>query len=143
VVDRVASLIAEDSARAVAVELEVRMDRSLPPFPFDPDQLTQVLWNVALNGVEAMEGRGQLRFDVGRVDSDVVISVADTGRGIPPEDRARVFDPFYSRKRAGTGLGLTIAQRIVAAHGGRIELDSTPGQGTRVTIALPVAPVSP
>jgi signal transduction histidine kinase len=143
VVDRVASLIAEDSARAVAVQLEVRMDRSLPPFPFDPDQLTQVLWNVALNGVEAMEGRGQLRFDVGRVDSDVVISVADTGRGIPPEDRARVFDPFYSRKRAGTGLGLTIAQRIVAAHGGRIELDSTPGQGTRVTIALPLAPVAP
>jgi two-component system sensor histidine kinase HydH len=54
-----------------------------------------------------------------------------------------VFDPFYSRKRAGTGLGLTIAQRIVAAHGGRIELDSTPGQGTRVTIALPLAPVAP
>jgi len=142
VVGRVAALIGEDPARAASVELEVRIDRSLPRFPFDPDQLTQVLWNIALNGVEAMEGRGRLRFDVERVDSDVVISVADTGRGIPPEDRARVFDPFYSRKPAGSGLGLTIAQRIVAAHGGRMDLDSTPGQGTRVTIALPFTPAS-
>jgi signal transduction histidine kinase len=143
VVDRVASLIREDRARAAAVELEVRMDPSVPDFPFDPDQVTQVLWNVALNGVEAMDGRGRLRFDVERVSDDVVISVADTGRGIPPEDRRRVFDPFYSRKAAGTGLGLTIAQRIVTAHGGRIELHSTPGRGTRVAIALPMAPASP
>ncbi|MGH7312417.1 MAG: two-component system sensor histidine kinase NtrB, partial [Candidatus Rokuibacteriota bacterium] len=142
VVGRVAALIGEDPARAASVELEVRIDRSLPRFPFDPDQLTQVLWNIALNGVEAMEGPGRLRFDVERVDGDVVISVADTGRGIPPEDRARVFDPFYSRKPAGSGLGLTIAQRIVAAHGGRMDLDSTPGQGTRVTIALPFTPAS-
>ncbi|MGH7323426.1 MAG: two-component system sensor histidine kinase NtrB [Candidatus Rokuibacteriota bacterium] len=143
VVGRVAALIGEDRARAGSIELDVRIDGSLPRFPFDPDQLTQVLWNVALNGVEAIEGRGRLRFDVERVDGDVVISVADTGRGIAPEDRARVFDPFYSRKPAGSGLGLTIAQRIVAAHGGRMELDSTPGQGTRVTIALPFAPASP
>jgi signal transduction histidine kinase len=142
VVDRVASLIREDRARAAAVELEVRMDPSVPDFPFDPDQVTQVLWNVALNGVEAMDGRGRLRFDVERVIEDVVISVADTGRGIAPEDRRRVFDPFYSRKAAGTGLGLTIAQRIVTAHGGRIELHSTPGRGTRVAIALPLAPAS-
>jgi signal transduction histidine kinase len=142
VVDRVASLIREDRARAAAVELEVRMDPSVPDFPFDPDQVTQVLWNVALNGVEAMDGRGRLRFDVERVSEDVVISVADTGRGIAPEDRRRVFDPFYSRKAAGTGLGLTIAQRIVTAHGGRIELHSAPGRGTRVAIALPLAPAS-
>jgi nitrogen-specific signal transduction histidine kinase len=142
VVGRVAALIGEDPARAASVELEVHIDRALPRFSFDPDQLTQVLWNVVLNGVEAMDGAGRLRFEVERVDGDVVISVADTGRGIPPEDRARVFDPFYSRKPAGSGLGLTIAQRIVAAHGGRMELDSTPGQGTRVTIALPCTPVS-
>lgn len=142
VVSRVAALIGEDRARAASVVLEVRIDDSLPPFPFDPDQLTQVLWNVALNGVEAMEGRGRLRFDVERVSGDVVISVADTGHGIRPEDRARVFDPFYSRKPAGSGLGLTIAQRIVTAHGGRMELDSIPGHGTRVTIALPFAPVA-
>jgi signal transduction histidine kinase len=139
VVDRVASLIREDRARAADVELDVRLDPAVPPFPFDADQMTQVLWNVALNGVEAMEGRGRLRLDVKRVSGDVLISVADTGHGMPSEDRGRVFDPFYSLKPAGSGLGLTIAQRIVAAHGGRIELDSTPGRGTRVTIALPLA----
>jgi signal transduction histidine kinase len=143
VVERVVSLIREDPARAAGVELEVQMDRAVPVFRFDPDQMTQVLWNVALNGVEAMEGRGRLRLDVERVDGDVVISVADTGRGIPPGDRGRVFDPFYSRKPAGSGLGLTIAQRIVAAHGGRIELSPAPGQGTRVRIALPLAAASP
>jgi two-component system sensor histidine kinase HydH len=142
VVGRVAALVGEDPARAASVELEVHIDRTLPRFAFDPDQLTQVLWNVVLNGVEAMDGAGRLRFEVERVDGDVVISVADTGRGIPPEDRARVFDPFYSRKPTGSGLGLTIAQRIVAAHGGRMELESTPGQGTRVTIALPCTPVA-
>jgi signal transduction histidine kinase len=63
--------------------------------------------------------------------------VADTGCGIPSEERARVFEPFYSRKPGGSGLGLTIAQRIVAAHGGRIDLDSAPGRGTRFIIALP------
>jgi signal transduction histidine kinase len=142
VVGRVAALVGEDPARAASVELEVHIDRTLPRFAFDPDQLTQVLWNVVLNGVEAMDGAGRLRFEVERVDGDVVISVADTGRGIPPEDRGRVFDPFYSRKPTGSGLGLTIAQRIVAAHGGRMELESTPGQGTRVTIALPCMPVA-
>lgn len=143
VVERVASLIREDGERAAGVEVEVGLDRSVPAFRFDPDQITQVLWNVALNGVEAMEGRGRLRLHVERVNGNVVISVADTGRGILPEDRTRVFDPFYSRKPAGTGLGLTIAQRIVAAHAGEIELDSTPGQGTRVRIALPLAPAAP
>jgi signal transduction histidine kinase len=57
-----------------------------------------------------------------------------------PEERGRVFEPFFSRKPGGTGLGLTIARRIVVAHGGRIDLESTPGKGTRFTIALPIAP---
>jgi two-component system sensor histidine kinase HydH len=143
VVERVASLIRENRARAAGVNLQVQLDRAVPVFRFDPDQMTQVLWNVALNGVEAMDGRGRLRLDVERINGDVVISVADTGRGIPPGDRARVFDPFYSRKPAGSGLGLTIAQRIVAAHGGRIDLESAPGQGTCVRIALPLAPAGP
>lgn len=142
VVARVAALLREDPERAAGLELDVRLDRALPVFAFDRDQITQVLWNVALNGVEAMGGRGRLRLDVEQVNDDVVISVADTGRGIPSGDRSRVFDPFYSRKPVGTGLGLTIAQRIVAAHGGRIELSSAAGHGTRVRIALPLAVAS-
>jgi two-component system, NtrC family, sensor histidine kinase HydH len=137
VVERVAALIRDDPARANRVELDVRVDESVAPFAFDSDQITQVLWNVALNGVEAINGRGRLSLEVVRHNGEIVITVADTGCGIPSEERARVFEPFYSRKPGGSGLGLTIAQRIVAAHGGRIDLDSAPGRGTRFIIALP------
>ena len=114
------------------------VDPEVPPFAFDADQLTQVLWNVAINGMQAMDGCGELRIDVGRDNGEVVITVSDTGRGIPPEDRQRVFEPFYSKKRGGTGLGLSIARRIIAAHGGRIDVESTVGWGSRFMIRLPV-----
>jgi signal transduction histidine kinase len=137
VVEHVAALIREDPARARLVELRTRVDEAVPAFAFDPDQLTQVLLNVALNGVEAMGGRGHLSLEVERRDGRIMIAVADTGRGIPPEERGRVFEPFFSRKPGGTGLGLTIVRRIVAAHGGHIDIQSEPGRGTRFTIALP------
>jgi len=140
VVDHVAALIREDHARAERVQLEVAIDAAVPTFPFDADQMTQVLWNIALNGIEAMEGRGRLDIAVARRGPAVAISVTDTGGGITTDDRRRVFEPFYSRKRSGTGLGLTIAQRIVATHGGRIDVESTPGRGSSFTVVLPLAP---
>ncbi len=139
VVDHVAALIREDPGRAERVQLSVGIDPALPAFPFDADQMTQVLWNIALNGVEAMEGPGRLDITVARRGAAVAIAVTDTGGGIPVEERRRVFEPFYSRKRSGTGLGLTIARRIVATHGGRIDVESTPGQGSRFTVVLPIA----
>jgi signal transduction histidine kinase len=139
VVDHVAALVRDDPTRATGVEVEVRVDLAIPPVLFDPDQMTQVLWNIALNGVEAMERGGRLSLEVGRRNGAVTISIADTGRGMPMEERRRVFEPFYSQKRAGSGIGLTIAGRIVSAHGGRIDVDSAPGRGTRFTIVLPAA----
>jgi two-component system sensor histidine kinase PilS (NtrC family) len=100
--------------------------------------LTQVLWNIARNGVEAMQGQGRLSLNVGRRNGEVLITVADTGPGIPPDERRRIFQPFVSKKPGGTGLGLAIAQRIVTAHGGRIDLESAPDHGSRFTISLPV-----
>jgi two-component system sensor histidine kinase HydH len=139
VVDHVAALIREDPGRAERVQLSVGIDPAVPSFPFDADQMTQVLWNIALNGVEAMEGPGRLDITVARRGAAVAIAVTDTGGGIAVEERRRVFEPFYSRKRSGTGLGLTIARRIVSTHGGRIDVESTPGQGSRFTVVLPIA----
>jgi two-component system, NtrC family, sensor histidine kinase HydH len=137
-VEHVAALLQEERTRPGGLQVDVRLDPTIPPFAFDPDQLTQVLWNIALNGVEAMEGQGRLTLDVYRQNGAVMIAVTDTGRGILPEERWRIFQPFFSKKPGGTGLGLAIAQRIVAAHGGRIDVDSTPEQGSRFTISLPV-----
>src|SRR5262249_45137126 len=98
----------------------------------------QVLWNVALNGVQAMNGCGRLSLDVAREDGQVALAVSDTGPGIPREMLPRVFEPFYSTKPNGSGLGLTIAGRIVAAPGGRIDIGAPPGGGTRVTLRFPI-----
>src|SRR5438309_1013246 len=138
VVEHVSALIRDDRSRASRVDVKVAVDPRVPRFAFDRDQMIQVLWNVALNGVEAMNGRGRLSLEVARRDDDVALAVSDTGRGISPEHARRVFEPFYSGKANGNGLGLTIAERIVAAHGGRIEVDSAPGRGTRVTLLFPV-----
>jgi len=138
VIDHVITLIREDPGRASLVELDVRVNPDVPAFAFDADQMTQVLLNITLNGIEALDGPGRVGIDVGLQGSSVAIAVSDTGRGMPPEERRRVFEPFFSRKPAGTGLGLTLARRIVTAHGGRIEVESTPGRGTCFTVLLPL-----
>jgi two-component system sensor histidine kinase HydH len=138
VVQHVSSLIREDRSRAPRVDVRVAVDPAVPRFPFDRDQLTQVLWNVALNAVEAMNGRGRLSLEVNRQHGDVALSVSDTGGGIATENLSRVFEPFYTGKPNGSGLGLTIAERIMGAHGGRIEIDSELGRGTRVTLLFPI-----
>jgi signal transduction histidine kinase len=138
VVEQVAALLQDAHTRPDGVQVEVRVDPTIPLFAFDVDQLTQVLWNIALNGVEAMQRRGCLTLDVGRQNGEVTIGITDTGPGILPEERWWIFQPFFSKKPDGTGLGLAIAQRIVTAHGGRIELESAPQRGSRFTISLPL-----
>jgi signal transduction histidine kinase len=139
VLEHVSGLIRDDRPRAGRVDVKVAVDPALPRFPFDRDQLIQVVWNLAINGIEAMNGRGRLSLEGMRQNGHVALAVTDTGHGIPAERREQVFEPFYSGKPNGTGLGLTIAERIVAAHGGRIEIDSEPGRGTRVTLLFPLA----
>jgi signal transduction histidine kinase len=87
-----------------------------------------------------MPGGGRLRLEVGKAeDGQVRLALADSGPGISPENLVNIFEPFFSTKVKGTGLGLALVQQIVGEHGGRIEVDCPPGGGTRFTILLPVA----
>jgi signal transduction histidine kinase len=138
VIEHVSALLQDERNGRGGMQVNVQVDPTVPQFAFDADQLTQVLWNIARNGVEAMQGRGHLTLGVGRRNGEVLISVADTGSGIAPEEQRRIFQPFISKKPGGTGLGLAIAQRIVTAHGGRIDVESVPEQGSRFTIFLPL-----
>jgi signal transduction histidine kinase len=100
--------------------------------------MQQVFVNLAKNAMQAMAKGGTLTVQSGG-DSEVVwVSVADTGGGIPSEKLNRIFEPFYTTKKKGTGLGLMIVQRIVRAHGGNIEIESQVGRGTTFRVRLPL-----
>jgi two-component system NtrC family sensor kinase len=120
----------------------------LPPIHADAQQLEQVLVNLYLNALDAMIGGGQLtvgaKLDGGSESAkDIVISVADTGHGIAREDVQKIFQPFFTaRKKAGMGLGLSISERIIRNHGGKIEVETGQGKGTLFRILLPVKPLS-
>ena len=120
------------------LNVRTRLARQLPVTPIDPTQIQQVLVNLIKNALQAMTRGGTLTLQTGEGSDGVWVSVADTGGGIPQEQINRIFEPFYTTKKKGTGLGLMIVQRIVRAHGGRIELESQVGRGTTFRIWLPL-----
>ncbi len=113
----------------------------LPPVECDPGQLNQVFMNVLANAADAIAGSGNVWIETRAADATVTVTVRDDGAGMTPEVMGRIFDPFFTTKDVGrgTGLGLAISHGVVAAHGGRIEVDSAPGAGARFRIVLPVA----
>ena len=136
-VSEVAKIVA--AGGATKTELEVSLDPGLAPFRFDPDQIRQVAWNIALNAVQAVEGEGRVRVSTGRREGCAVLRIEDDGPGIAASAREELFQPFKTTKTHGTGLGLAIADRIVRAHGGRFEVDSEAGRGAAFTVLLPTA----
>ena len=122
--------------RGLAVK--TKLARQLPTAPLDPAQLQQVLLNLIKNAMQAMTRNGVLTLQTGEGADGVWVSVGDTGPGIPQDQINRIFEPFYTTKKKGTGLGLMIVQRIVRAHGGRIDLESHAGRGTTFRIWLPL-----
>ena len=106
----------------------------------DREQMKQVALNLLLNAVQAMPGGGILTLK-GQNSKDgqwITISIQDSGVGIPDEDMNKLFDPFFSTKEGGIGLGLSIAHRIIDQHHGKIEVESNPGKGTLFSIWLPI-----
>ncbi len=120
------------------LQVQTRLAAQLSNVPIDPTQVQQVLVNLIKNAMQAMTAGGTLTLQTGEAADDVWVSVADTGGGIPQEMLNRIFEPFYTTKKKGSGLGLMIVQRIVRAHGGRIELESQVGRGTTFRIRFPL-----
>jgi signal transduction histidine kinase len=108
------------------------------PCEMDRDQITQVLWNLVRNALEATPPGGQVTVATAQRDGSSAVEVADRGPGIPPDRQRCLFEPFQSSKRGGSGLGLAIAHRIVAAHGGAVAVDSRLGEGTRIIVTVPL-----
>ena len=126
--------------------MRVRMETHLeptPPVKGSPTQLKQVLLNLVLNAMESMSDGGDARIEVYSERGRVAIAVSDTGVGMDERTMSRIFEPFYSTKGEGTGLGLSVSYGIIQGHGGDIQVESQPGQGSRFTVWLPHHPPPP
>ena len=123
--------------RAITVEIE-RPD-VVPQIKLDRNQIKQAFFNVMRNALQAMPDGGSLRIVLEVSDSFVAIAFQDTGSGIAANDLGRIFEPYHTTKKDGSGLGLMVVQRIVQDHGGEIDIVSKPGGGTSFTILLPRA----
>ncbi len=122
------------------VQVHLDLPREEAIFPGDERLLTLVLKNLFQNAAEAMAHGGDLSIAAYPQGKQLIIKVADTGRGIPPEHLPQVFDPFFTSHTQGSGLGLTTVQRIVTEHSGVVSVKSTPGEGTEFQIQLPLYP---
>jgi two-component system sensor histidine kinase HydH len=138
IIHRSIALIKED-AQAKKVEVAVEIEEGIPRVQVDRDQITQVLLNITLNGLDAMQQGGRLiiRCFMGQQGKSIIIEIEDTGHGISAKELPRIFDPFFTTKKTGTGLGLAIAHRIVENHGGTLAVKSTGKSGTTFRIVLP------
>jgi two-component system NtrC family sensor kinase len=127
-------------AKKKQVKIETQFDAALPPVACQPAKVNQVVMNLLSNAIDASNENGRVVVRTAAADGCARIEVEDEGSGIPPEVRERIFDPFFTTKPVGegTGLGLSISYGIVNDHGGTIEVDSTPGKGSRFTVSLPI-----
>ncbi len=124
--------------KAKSITMTKHLDPNLPTVMADGNQLSQVFVNLILNAVDAMPEGGELTISTETRDHKVVISFRDTGVGIKNEDKAKIFDPFYTTKEKGTGLGLAVSYNIIKKMNGTITVDSEIGKGTTFTITLPI-----
>jgi signal transduction histidine kinase len=135
-----AVMLGRQQALETSVEIRLQKDSSLPEVEHDSDQIHQVLLNLLLNALQAVDHDGTVSVVVKQLGSMVAVEVRDNGRGIPAADLPNIFRPFYTTKGEGTGLGLSLARRIVEDHHGRIDVTSVVGRGTTFAVMLPLQP---
>jgi len=128
-------------SRPIQIELIPAPD--LPPVEHDSAQIQQMLLNLLLNAIQAIEEAGRVEVRLEAHDDSAAVIVSDTGRGIDPSQLPNIFRPFFTTKGKGTGLGLSLAQRIVQTHQGHIEVVSTKGTGTKFTVWLSLRKPAP
>ncbi len=133
-----AVMLGRQQALAKSIEISFHKDPSLPEVEHDSDQIHQLLLNLLLNALQAIDLNGKITVRVKPHGSEAMIEVADNGRGIAPDQLPNIFRPFYTTKGDGTGLGLSLARRIVEDHQGRIDVTSALGQGTTFAVILPL-----
>jgi len=138
IVEDIAAFYADRLQRA-GIQVRTSLAEGLPPVALDGDRLKQAVANLILNAEAAMPDGGELMIATEADRRDVRLHVTDTGAGIAPEDLDKVFQPYYSTRSGGTGLGLPTVRRIVTEHRGRVDVQSDLGRGTRFTIHLPAA----
>jgi signal transduction histidine kinase len=138
-----AVMLARQQALSKPITISLVKCDSLLEVQHDPDQIHQVLLNLLLNAIQAIEGRGIITVEISQRGEDAVVIVSDNGRGIPPEHLPNIFRPFYTTKGNGTGLGLSLARRIVEEHQGHLEVTSLVDKGTKFVVFLPFHPPQP
>ena len=132
-----AVMLARQQILSKPIHIEFQKTPDLPEVEHDSDQIHQVVLNLLLNAVQAMEGSGTITVTNGRQDECAVVRVADTGRGMTEHQLTQIFRPFYTTRSNGTGLGLSLVRRIIDDHQGEIDVTSEPGKGSTFQIRLP------
>ena len=132
-----AVMLARRQAFSRPIEIIFRKNPTQAAVEHDSDQINQVMLNLLLNAIQAIDGAGSITVEVRASGQFAIVTVTDTGRGILPEHLPNIFRPFYTTKGSGTGLGLSLARRIIEEHQGRIDVSSVPGKGSTFAVSLP------
>jgi signal transduction histidine kinase len=128
----------EEELRHRKILFKTTFEYNLPAASLDQDHIRRAFFNLVRNAIEAMPGGGTIEVVTRLMQPWIEIVFADSGSGMQADQLDRIFTPFYTTKSGGTGLGLSITQHIIAEHKGEISCESTPGQGARFTVRLPV-----
>lgn len=126
----------ESEALKSGIQAELNLGDDIPVVSLNDKEIIQLILNFSRNALEAMEGKGQLTIETKQVDGKLLLVIADTGCGIPPEQLEHILEPFYTTKDTGTGLGLAVSRKIIERHKGTIDIQSREGQGTTFSITF-------